>query len=566
MVKIYPEALSNQVRNDPGKRAEVKLYDALCQQLGDGWVVFYHVAWLGRTATAGAPRDGETDFILAHPDYGILLLEVKGGTISYQGSLRQWLTRDRGGNEHRIDPFTQVMQCKYALLQKIKSLPGWSARWIAMGHAVAFPDSSIAHIPLPPDAPPEIIIDGRHLSRLAERVEEIMRYWRNQERAASPLGAALIVDLERLLAPTMTLPNPMAIQVEDEEQEILRLTEEQFRLLDLLQRSRRAAIYGCAGAGKTTLAVEKARCLASEGFRTLLTCYNKGLGTHLNEVGGGTENLTVCTFHQLCYRMAREAQIELPAPEGTNQQRVFDVDYPAALTAAMNVRPDLAFDAIVVDEGQDFQDAWWATLEGCLREGKAGIFYVFYDDNQRVYWDRGAVPADLQAYPLLENVRNTRNIHRALVTYYQAEHPSRPRGPVGRSVEIYHYSSSAELRWLLPQLLQKLVAIEQLAARDLVVLTPKALNRSQLRGLEVSGGLRLVEQPTGRGREILCATIHSFKGLERRVVIVIELDEELLGSSASRDALCYVAFSRPRNHLILLGKKDVIFEVLPRGD
>lgn len=131
---------------------------------------------------------------------------------------------------------------------------------------------------------------------------------------------------------------------------------------------------------------------------------------------------------------------------------------------------------------------------------------------------------------------------------------------------MYHYSSSAELRRLLPQLLQKLTAIEQLAARDLVVLTPKALNRSQLRGLEVGGGFRLVEQPTGRARDILCATIHSFKGLERRVVIVIELDEELRGSSASRDALCYVAFSRPRNHLILLGMKDVILEVLPRSD
>ncbi len=566
MARIYPEALSNHVRNDPGKRAEVKLYDALCQQLGDSWVVFYHVAWLGRTATAGAPRDGETDFILAHPDYGILLLEVKGGIISYQGSQRQWFTRDRRGNEHRIDPFTQVMLCKHALLQKIKSLPGWSARWITIGHSVAFPDSSIAHISLPPDAPPEIIIDGGHLSRSAERVEEIMRYWRNQDRAASPLGAALITDLERLLAPTMTLPNPLAIQVEDEEQEILRLTEEQFRMLDWLQRSRRAAIYGCAGAGKTTLAVEKARRLANEGFRTLLTCYNKALGVHLSEVAGMIENLTICTFHQLCYRMAREAEIELPTPEGINQQRVFDMDYPAALTRALSARPDLTYDALVVDEGQDFQDTWWSALEACLREGKDGIFYVFYDDNQRVYRDRGAIPTDLQAYPLIENVRNTRNIHRALVAYYQGEHNSQPRGPVGRSVEIYHYSSSAELRRLLPQLLQKLTAIEQLSPKDLVVLTPKALNRSQLRGLEVGGGLRLVEQPTGRGREILCATIHSFKGLERRVVIVIELDEELLGSSASRDALCYVAFSRPRNHLILLGKKDVILEVLPQGD
>ncbi len=164
MARIYPEALSNHVRNNPRKRAEVKLYDALCQQLGGSWVILYHVAWLGRTTTTGAPRDGETDFIIAHPDFGILLVEVKGGSISYQGSQQQWISRDRGNNEQRIDPFTQVMQCKYALLQKIKSLPGWSARWITIGHAVAFPDSSIAHISLPPDAPPEIIIDGRHLS------------------------------------------------------------------------------------------------------------------------------------------------------------------------------------------------------------------------------------------------------------------------------------------------------------------------------------------------------------------------------------------------------------------
>ena len=56
MVKIYPEALSNYVRDDPRKRAEVTLYDALCQQLGGSWVIFYHVAWLGRITTTGAPR------------------------------------------------------------------------------------------------------------------------------------------------------------------------------------------------------------------------------------------------------------------------------------------------------------------------------------------------------------------------------------------------------------------------------------------------------------------------------------------------------------------------------
>lgn len=567
MGKIYPESLMNDVRNDPAKRAEIKLYDLLAQQLGNEWVVFYHVAWLGRTKAVGAPRDGETDFIIAHPKYGILLIEVKGGDISYNGAQRQWISRDRSGNEYEIDPFGQVMRCKYALLNKIHSLPGWQTQHIAIGHAVAFPDRGIAHIPLPPDAPPEIIIDGRHLSELAERVEEIMRYWRGQDTVPASSGNALIRDLEHLLAPTMTLPHPLIIQVKDEEREILRLTAEQFRTLDLLRRTRRAAIYGCAGSGKTTLAVEKARRLAEEGFRTLLTCYNKALGNHLAELAASLkmEQLQVCTFHQLCYRMAKEAKIDLPMPDGSKAQSVFNEDYPDALSRAVRAQPDLKFDAIIVDEGQDFQDTWWVVLEDCLREGHESIFYVFYDDNQRVYPERGAIPDDLPRYPLEENVRNTRNIHRALAAYYLGEFVSRPRGPVGRSVEPYPYNTPLELKKTLASLLHKLLVDEQLDRKDLMVLTPKALNRSQLQGMELSGKYRFVEQYSGRSGDILYSTIHSFKGLERPVVIVVELDEDLLVSSATRDALCYVAFSRPRNYLALLGKRDVILELLPLG-
>jgi superfamily I DNA/RNA helicase len=566
MAKVFPETLTNDVRNDPAKRAEIKLYDLLTKQLGNEWVVFYHVAWLGRTRAVDAPRDGETDFIVAHPKFGILLIEVKGGEISYNGAQRLWISRDRSGNEYEIDPFGQVMRCKYALLNKLHSLPGWSKQHIAIGHAVAFPDRSIAHIPLPPDAPPEIIIDGRHLSELAVRVEEIMRYWQGQDTVAASSGNALIRDLERLLAPTMTLSHPLVIQMKDEEREILRLTAEQFRMLDLLRRTRRAAIYGCAGSGKTTLAVEKARRLADENFRTLLTCYNKALGSHLAQVTDALkmEQLQVCTFHQLCYYMAKEAKIDLPMPVRTNAQRIFDEDYPDALSKAVAARPDLKFDAIIVDEGQDFQDTWWLALEDCLREGRESIFYVFYDDNQRVYSDRGAIPSELPRYPLEENVRNTRNIHRALAAYYQGEFASLPRGPVGRSVEIYPYSTPLELKKMLSSLLHKLLVSEQLDAKDLVVLTPKGLNRSQLQGLELSGKYRFVEQYTGRPGDILYSTIHSFKGLERPVVIVVELDEDLLASAAARDALCYVAFSRPRNYLVLLGKRDIIFELMPK--
>ena len=567
MVKVYPEALPNRVRSEPKRSAEVRLYDELRQQLPDNWVVFYSVAWLGRTWENGSPQDGEADFIVAHPKHGVLLIEVKGGRISFNGARRQWISTDREGNDHDIDPFKQVMQSKHALLHKLKSLPRWSREWITLGHAVAFPQSDVSRIPLPPEAAAEIILDGNDLSRLAERIPAILAYWNGQAQQPFQSGAALIADLEKLLAPTITLPNPLSLEVKDEEREILRLTEEQFHLLDFLSRTRRAAMSGCAGSGKTTLAVEKAKRLAQEGFHTLLTCYNESLALHLKQVIGKREHLTVCTFEQLCYQMAQEAKLPLPSFQGTtpDQARLSEDDFANLLINAVEQRPALAYDAIIVDEGQDFPDTWWLALETCLSAGPNSIFYAFYDDNQRVYPHRGGIPADLQRFSLTENVRNTRTIHRALVAYYQGESPSMPRGPVGRSIEIQHYETEAELRKLLSQQCQKLIDAERFASSDIVILTPRTLERSALPALKLDGNYKLVEHSGGKQREILYATIQNFKGLERRVVIIVELDEELLATEAMRDALCYVAFSRPRNYLILLGKQSVIKSLLPSG-
>lgn len=563
MAKFYPQELSNKMRCDPQRAGEVKIYDALRQHLHGSWTVFYSVAWLGKTATEDVPRDGEVDFIVAHPEHGVLLIEVKGGRIRYDGTRRQWISTDRSNIDHDIDPFGQVIQCKYALLHKIKSLPAWSNRWISLGHAVAFPDCLTPQSVLPPEAPHEIIIDGGDLPAIETCITAIMQYWRGQEQQPTQHDAEFITTLEKLLVPTITLPNPLSLQVQDEEREILRLTEEQFRILDWLRRTRRAAISGCAGTGKTMLAVEKAKRLASEGFRTLLTCYNKPLATHLSNVIGHIESLTVCTFHQLCYRMAKEAGIDLPTVDSTNSQQIFDEIYPDALIDAMMLRPELRFDAIIVDEGQDFQDTWWVALEACLAEKRDSIFYVFFDDNQRVYGRRGSIPSDLQHISLTENVRNTRTICQALTSYYESDEQPSPRGPVGRSVEIHPYTKIEELRKLLHRILYKLTTIERLAYKDIVILTPKALQRSVLQSLRLDGNIRLVEQYRGQPQEVLYSTIHSFKGLERPLAIIIELDEDLLASAATRDTLCYVAFSRPRNHLILLGKADVIRSVLP---
>ena len=99
----------------------------------------------------------------------------------------------------------------------------------------------------------------------------------------------------------------VASRLADQEARRLVLTKDQMRVLDFLRSHRRAAVSGGAGTGKTVLALEKARRLASEGFKTLLTCYNRQLADHLSSTCAGTSDLDVMSFHQLCYRQVEKA-------------------------------------------------------------------------------------------------------------------------------------------------------------------------------------------------------------------------------------------------------------------
>jgi len=289
---LYPESIGPSIRSDPKLTAEVKFYDALRAQMPSGWLVFYDIAWLGRTRPSSGPRDGQIDFIVAHPEHGILLIEVKGGRIRYDGPSRQWISRDRHGTDHDIDPFRQAVEGKYALLNKLLEIPSLKNLWIELAHAVAFTDTARPDFAVAPDAPPEIVIGCQNLTHLHQRVLEILAYSRQSGRGEFHKGSLIVCELTRLVARSVELPNPLGVDIQEEYREILSLTEAQIRTLSLLQRVRRAALGGSAGCGKTFLALAKAKGLANQGFRTLLTCYTRPLSSFLRSVTAGTAHGT----------------------------------------------------------------------------------------------------------------------------------------------------------------------------------------------------------------------------------------------------------------------------------
>jgi len=535
--KIFPETIPQRVRQDPKFAAEVRIYDILKNQLGFGWTVFYDIAWLGLTHPDQGPRDGQVDFIVAHPAKGVLLIEVKGGRIRFDGPSRQWISTDRHDEDHEIDPFAQVRASKYAILNKLKSLTALRGKWIELSHCVCFPSSVKPQHAVTPDALPEIIIDAEELPQVQKRIEEILSFSHGREGRVFEDGNLIVNELTRLLARSVQLPNPLAVQSIDEHQEIIRLTESQMAILSLLKRVRRAAIGGAAGSGKTFLAVEKARRLASEGFRTLLACYTDPLCRFLKSLTGDTENLDVFTV--------RELARSLTGGSG---------DDPNALFDAVTGTKTTLYDAIVVDEGQDLNADWWLALETCLREGKDSVFYVFHDTHQTLFSGGGMLPDGMTEYALEDNVRNTQAICEVLRAHYKGHVTISARGPAGRTVETIPYSMEHDFAQVLGKTINRLLAVERIRPADLIVLTPRSLDRTALTRLRMPHGIDLVgREPTSSKLEVMYASIDQFKGLERKVAIVVELDEQLGVDLQRRDALLYVAFSRPRHHLILLG-------------
>jgi hypothetical protein len=489
--------------------------------------------------------------VIAHPRLGVLVIEIKGGGINYDAQTGQWSSTDRNGMVHPIDdPVNQARKSRYALFENLRDMPGWDrSRWLTIGQVVAFPDVHVENTSLRLDLPREIVFDADDIRNIEDSVHRSFNHYAAQDGRAGELGHDRLKLVETLLAHSFRLRTPLGVELEYEDERLIELTERQMLVLGFLSARRRAAIKGCAGSGKTMLAIEKARRLATRGFKVLLTCFNEALANDLDR--RVSDSVRVMHFHRLCTAMAREAGIIIeglgsPMPD----EDMFRVAMPDALLEAID-KLGPRFDAVIVDEGQDFKETWWLPLVSLLRDPDNGIFYVFFDDNQNLYqgWDRIPGVVDELPFPLKENCRNTQQIHQVVSSFYHAPEDIQCPGPPGRSVEVYSYRGDRHQTRMLGKLLHKLVKDEKTHPKDIVLLTPRSQKRSLLKAGTKVGQFVLTTNYSPPSGHIQVSSVHCFKGLERRVVILAEIDRF---ASPDLDRVLYVGCSRARTHLLLL--------------
>jgi len=539
MAKMYPST----IRPDTESPAERLLYEVFDKQLPESFHVFHSVAWQARTGRYYR-RDGEADFIVIHPERGILIIEAKGGQISYDGTSGVWM---QNNHEMGKDPFEQAKASRYHLKRTLMEEPFWHQFNVAFGHAVAFPDVVAPTTPLTLQAPSTVILDKRALQDVEAWMEVVFFYYRGRETRPNidNFGMQYLLNL---LAPVRELRSLMGLDFQDEEAEFIELTEAQYRLLDFMASTNRAAIAGCAGSGKTLLAAEKARRLAGQGWRVLLTCFNRNLAAFLCDdyLADRPKTLQIANFHKMAHDLVQKSG--QAKPNDFTKASYFNETLPEQLGTAVDILGP-QFDAIVVDEAQDFQENWWLPLQMLLEDPDSGTFYIFYDDNQNIYGGLERVKNLARGFPLTENFRNTQAINAMVSRFYTSDHEVVALGPRGRNVDVHAYTKEIGMIKALRKTLHHLVNEEEVNPEDIIVLTPRSAANSALSRIGRLGNFLLTRNWDTDYDEIFYETIHSFKGLESPIIILTELSTDM---KYAVDELLYVGCSRARNHLVII--------------
>lgn len=528
---------------------------------------------------------GEIDFVVIAPGEGIVCLEVKGGRVSCENGI--WRTENHLGGVSQLkkSPFMQARDNMFALRDAIRKRFGDRAAesQCPMGYAVVFPDVTCPPLPLSPEVHRAEVIDGDDLSEsISDSVVRCARYTRRQLGRRGPTGptSQTVKSLRGFLRPdfetVVTKQTRMGRLVDRQ----VRLTEEQFNRLDELEDNDRCLLTGGAGTGKTLLAAEYARREARKGARVLFVCFNQLLGGWIRRLAD-TTGVTAGNWHSIASSFARRSSfkdefedqdrkiresgaddLNEPWKHGGDSARMplAGLDETYAYYGMLGLEAQgVLFDVLVVDEAQDLL---WSPhvcgfLDAALRDGLArGRWVIFGDFNRQAIRpkvkpvDPHAILSDYQVVPakskLLQNCRNSRSIAEATAVVTGIETGSVKQESAADELKVEHrYYKKVDLA--LDREVERLVK-DGTPVEDIVVLSPYSLAKSGLAGIERIAGHPLREAEPGVDLEpgsLRVSTIGRFKGLESRIVILVNVDE----LSESR---LYVGMTRARALLILL--------------
>lgn len=493
-------------------------------------------------------KDHEADLIVLMPDIGIMVIEVKGGSVWHDGD--HWMI-SRNGKPTTIDPIDQVRTTKYAVRGYVGDDERWNSRkHVAWGHGVVTPYSTFDDEFSLPDCPRWMLHDKSDMADLVARLVDNAE--RDQHGKLPPTHDEVEMIAEIL---TGRLHTSYDVNAESDEHAAAadRLTQEQSAILGVTRLLHRVEVRGGAGSGKTVLALQQAKQLTKgrngiKPQRVALLCYSLGLAEYLKQQVRSWNRKErpafVGTFHEFGRQWG--------APDGDRTDSDFwERRLPALMSDLADDLPEgKKYDSVIVDEAQDFADDWWQPVLKSLRDENDGGLFVYSDENQRIFARFGRPPVQLVPLVLDHNLRNTRQIHET----FGPLAPSRmyARGGDGPSVRFVPASPDDAVS-VADDAVDALLD-DGWKPGNICLLTTGRRHPIQVERTEFHDQAGYWETFFDED-DVFYGHVLGCKGLERRAVVLCV--NESSAKERSRERL-YVGMSRATDELVVVGDPDVI--------
>jgi hypothetical protein len=535
--------------------------------------------------------EGEIDFLVVAPGLGVLVIEVKGcHSLRREDGLWYYGSDSRGDPR---GPFKQASESMHSLRDRLARhrahLRGVLFQSAACFPFVDFTEASeewhgwqvIDHAKLQQRSLAEWVAAA--LTQARERARRLRKAW--FDPAAGQPTAAQCDEIVRVLRHDFEFFESPKARASRVDEEIRHYTEAQFEALDHMRRMPRVVFDGPAGTGKTLLAIEAARRAHLAGRRALLLCFNRPLAEWLREQTAGLCDATTVSDH-----MVRAAGIPSGSSKLQRGPAFWDEELPQLASEGLIDQPP-DYDELILDEAQDvlrhqFLDVLDFSTVGGLNDGFWRIFGDFrhqaiYDDSVDLDAFCGGDGSGCVVFELDENCRNAPAVAALACAGAGIRAPGGRGGGAdgdgsmaggyarclrpddGEAPLVWFYGDAARQQELL------LAALEGL--REDGFTGPQVAVLSTRRdGDCVAARLRrppwrdrlgplVHDTPQGpvadlRSTKIRYATVHRFKGLEARAVVLT--DVERLETPRERD-LFYVGATRATQRLVVLAHESL---------
>lgn len=552
-------------------------------------------------------NDNEPDFILFSPDVGLIIFEVKDWVIDQiqEADAEHFSIINGDRVERRANPYRQAKRYLNLLMDRIKGdrrlvstkPEHFGKPKVPLNRGVVFPnifrDDFEEKLP-GVIAADKIFFEG-DLSVYSPIREDATggEFTKAITRMFTPIFHVSVTpsDLEhlkQLIFPSVRIRLPFRGPAEDYQKHLehIAMLDHQQEVLARQFDAGHRIISGPSGSGKTLVLIHKAVFLKSynPAIKSILfVCFNITLAHYIKRllaerhVPMGPAGVEVCHFFELCAKITGEAiHYEKEEPD------YYDTVVQLALEKIPEI--DLRYDAILIDEGQDFNEDMYRVVLGLLNPATDSLT-VAIDPSQIIYRNKGTGILKLGKVKNLTHVyRNTKEIRKFVESFMTngektdaSENPGDMLFPNdvleshGPKVVVKRLKDLSEMIDYISKQIESLTVNEGFSSSEIAVLyvsktlkidgqeinlVEKFMKALDMRGIMsewASEDYRAKKSYDITTNSVTISTIYSAKGLDYACVFLVGLDsltEEKMAPGQIMN-LTYVGLTRARYNLVI---------------